>query len=52
MQFITTENKIYMVRHIISIIDDYFTAYIDKMEILKPVHFLSKNHFYINAVHF
>ena len=32
LQFITTENKIYMVEHIISII-----AYIDKMEILQPV---------------
>ena len=37
LQFITTENKIYMVKHIISVIDDYFTAYIDKMEILQPV---------------
>ena len=36
LQFITLENKIYMVKHIISIIDDYFTAYMDKMEVLQP----------------
>ena len=36
-QFTKTEYKIYMVKHIISIIDDYLTSYIDKMEILQPV---------------
>ena len=37
LQFITTENIICMVKHTISIIDDYFPAYIHKMEILQPV---------------